>query len=108
MVTGLLKPDRGSIAVFGIDALADPVAAKRIMAPPPPAHLLSRSFYGGGGASALLVPVPIMESHFNLLRSPGAVARVALRRIGIMQDPGGLDIVRSHIHITRVIIVLRA
>jgi ABC-2 type transport system ATP-binding protein len=32
MVTGLLKPDRGSIAVFGIDALADPVAAKRIMA----------------------------------------------------------------------------
>jgi len=32
MVTGLLKPDRGSIAVFGIDALGDPVAAKRIMA----------------------------------------------------------------------------
>jgi ABC-2 type transport system ATP-binding protein len=32
MVTGLLKPDRGSIAVFGIDALAEPVAAKRIMA----------------------------------------------------------------------------
>lgn len=32
MVTGLLKPDYGSIAVFGIDALADPVEAKRIMA----------------------------------------------------------------------------
>jgi ABC-2 type transport system ATP-binding protein len=32
MVTGLLMPDRGSIATFGIDALADPVAAKRIMA----------------------------------------------------------------------------
>jgi ABC-2 type transport system ATP-binding protein len=32
MVTGLLKPDRGSIAVFGIDALADPVGAKQIMA----------------------------------------------------------------------------
>jgi ABC-2 type transport system ATP-binding protein len=32
MVTGLLKPDRGSIAIFGIDALANPVAAKRIMA----------------------------------------------------------------------------
>jgi ABC-2 type transport system ATP-binding protein len=32
MVTGLLKPDRGSIAVFGVDALADPVGAKRIMA----------------------------------------------------------------------------
>ena len=32
MVTGLLKPDRGAIAIFGVDALADPVAAKRIMA----------------------------------------------------------------------------
>ncbi len=32
MATGLLKPDRGSIAVFGIDALADPIGAKRIMA----------------------------------------------------------------------------
>ena len=32
MVAGLLKPDRGSIAVFGHDALADPVSAKRIMA----------------------------------------------------------------------------
>src|SRR5579862_7886710 len=32
LVTGLLRPDRGSIAVYGIDALADPIAAKRIMA----------------------------------------------------------------------------
>ncbi|HYM71361.1 MAG TPA: ABC transporter ATP-binding protein, partial [Stellaceae bacterium] len=32
MATGLLRPDRGSIAVFGIDVLADPVAAKQIMA----------------------------------------------------------------------------
>jgi len=32
MVAGLLKPDRGSIAVYGIDALADPIGAKRIMA----------------------------------------------------------------------------
>ncbi|GIL01403.1 MAG: ABC transporter ATP-binding protein [Alphaproteobacteria bacterium] len=32
MVAGLLKPDRGSIAVFGHDALADPAAAKRITA----------------------------------------------------------------------------
>ncbi len=32
MVAGLLRPDTGSISVFGIDALADPVAAKRIMA----------------------------------------------------------------------------
>ena len=32
MVAGLLRPDHGSIAVFGIDALADPVSAKRVMA----------------------------------------------------------------------------
>jgi ABC-2 type transport system ATP-binding protein len=32
MVTGLLRPDAGSISVLGIDALADPVAAKRVMA----------------------------------------------------------------------------
>src|SRR6202021_1540103 len=32
MVAGLLRPDSGSISVFGIDALADPVAAKQIMA----------------------------------------------------------------------------
>jgi len=32
MVTGLLKPDAGAILVEGIDALADPVAAKRLMA----------------------------------------------------------------------------
>jgi ABC-2 type transport system ATP-binding protein len=32
MVAGLLKPDSGSIEVFGVDALADPVGAKRIMA----------------------------------------------------------------------------
>ena len=32
MVSGLLKPDRGTISVFGIDALADPIPAKRLMA----------------------------------------------------------------------------
>jgi ABC-2 type transport system ATP-binding protein len=32
MVAGLLRPDSGSISVFGIDSLADPVAAKQIMA----------------------------------------------------------------------------
>ena len=32
MVTGLLKPDRGSIKIFGIDVSADPIAAKQIMA----------------------------------------------------------------------------
>ena len=32
MIAGLLRPDAGSISIFGIDALADPVAAKRITA----------------------------------------------------------------------------
>jgi ABC-2 type transport system ATP-binding protein len=32
MVTGLLAPDAGSIAIAGIDALADPLAAKRVTA----------------------------------------------------------------------------
>jgi ABC-2 type transport system ATP-binding protein len=32
MVAGLLPPDAGSVSVLGIDALADPVAAKQIMA----------------------------------------------------------------------------
>src|SRR5690348_13058711 len=30
MISGLLKPDEGSIFIFGIDALADPIAAKQI------------------------------------------------------------------------------
>ena len=32
MVAGLLRPDAGAISIFGIDALADPVAAKRLVA----------------------------------------------------------------------------
>jgi ABC-2 type transport system ATP-binding protein len=32
IVAGLLRPDAGSVSVFGIDALADPVAAKQVMA----------------------------------------------------------------------------
>jgi len=32
MVAGLLRPDAGSVRIAGIDALADPVAAKQVMA----------------------------------------------------------------------------
>ncbi len=32
MVTGLLRPDSGSIRVFGVDAIADPIMAKRMLA----------------------------------------------------------------------------
>jgi len=31
MVAGLLRPDAGSVGVFGIDALGDPVSAKQLM-----------------------------------------------------------------------------
>lgn len=32
MVAGLLRPDAGAIQVFGVDVLADPIAAKRLIA----------------------------------------------------------------------------
>jgi ABC-2 type transport system ATP-binding protein len=32
MITGLTKPDAGSITIFGVDALSDPRAAKRMIA----------------------------------------------------------------------------
>ncbi len=32
IVAGLLRPDAGSVSVFGLDALADPIAAKRLIA----------------------------------------------------------------------------
>ena len=32
LVAGLLRPDAGSVSVFGIDALANPIAAKRLIA----------------------------------------------------------------------------
>ena len=32
IVAGLLRPDAGSVSVFGIDALTDPIAAKRVVA----------------------------------------------------------------------------
>ena len=32
MIASLLRPDSGAISIFGIDALADPIAAKRITA----------------------------------------------------------------------------
>ena len=32
MVAGLLRPDAGSVRIYGIDALADPVNAKQVMA----------------------------------------------------------------------------
>src|ERR1700689_4965431 len=32
MIVGLMKPDAGSIEIFGVDALANPIAAKQMIA----------------------------------------------------------------------------
>jgi ABC-2 type transport system ATP-binding protein len=40
MVAGLLRPDSGGISVFGIDALGDPIATKRLIAWVPDEPLL--------------------------------------------------------------------
>ena len=32
IVVGLLRPDSGAVSVFGVDALANPLAAKRLIA----------------------------------------------------------------------------
>lgn len=40
MVAGLLKPDEGAVSIFGIDALADPIAAKKLVAWAPDEPLL--------------------------------------------------------------------
>src|SRR6266571_112493 len=40
MVVGLLKPDAGNIEIFGVDALTDPMAAKRMIAWVPDEPLL--------------------------------------------------------------------
>ena len=40
MVAGLLKPDAGTIRIFGADALADPIAAKQVIAWAPDEPLL--------------------------------------------------------------------
>src|SRR5205807_7964427 len=40
MVVGLTRPDAGAIEIFGVDALADPMAAKRMIAWVPDEPLL--------------------------------------------------------------------
>jgi ABC-2 type transport system ATP-binding protein len=66
MVCGLLTPDAGSITVAGIDALADPAAAKRIMAWLPDEALLYDR----------LSPLEYLEFVGGLWRVPPDLARV--------------------------------
>jgi ABC-2 type transport system ATP-binding protein len=65
MVTGLLKPDGGSISVFGVDALADPAAAKRIIAWLPDEPMLYDK----------LTPLEYLDFVAGLWSVPGKIAR---------------------------------
>jgi ABC-2 type transport system ATP-binding protein len=65
MVVGLLEPDAGSISVFGIDRLADPVAAKRIIAWLPDEPMIYDK----------LTPLEYLAFVSGLWQVPGAVAR---------------------------------
>jgi ABC-2 type transport system ATP-binding protein len=65
MVTGLLKPDAGSVAIFGIDALQSPRAAKRLVAWLPDEPMLYDK----------LTPVEYLEFVAGLWQMPAAHAR---------------------------------
>jgi ABC-2 type transport system ATP-binding protein len=65
MVTGLLKPDAGSVEIFGIDALREPRAAKRLVAWLPDEPMLYDK----------LTPVEYLEFVAGLWSMPEARAR---------------------------------
>ena len=73
MIAGLLRPDAGTIRVFGIDALADPIAAKRITAWLPDEPMLYDK----------LSPIEYLELVAGLWGVPAAVAE---RRAGALID----------------------
>lgn len=75
MVAGLLRPDAGTIRIFGIDALADPIAAKRITAWLPDEPMLYDK----------LTPLEYLELVAGLWRVPPAHAeRQAAELIDIL------------------------
>ncbi|HET8932029.1 MAG TPA: ABC transporter ATP-binding protein [Polyangiales bacterium] len=65
MVTGLLKPDAGSVEIFGIDALREPRAAKRLVAWLPDEPMLYDK----------LTPVEYLEFVAGLWQMPAVHAR---------------------------------
>lgn len=75
MIAGLLRPDTGTIRIFGIDALADPIAAKRITAWLPDEPMLYDK----------LTPLEYLELVAGLWRVPQAHAeRQAAELIDIL------------------------
>jgi ABC-2 type transport system ATP-binding protein len=65
MVSGLLKPDAGAISVFGVDALADPAGAKRLVAWLPDEPMLYDK----------LTPLEYLDFVAGLWGVPGKIAR---------------------------------
>jgi ABC-2 type transport system ATP-binding protein len=84
MVCGLLKPDEGSIEIDGIDALARPLDAKRVMAWLPDEPLLYDR----------LTPVEYLEFVAGLWAVPAELARpraqALLSELGLWQHRGEL------------------
>ncbi len=76
MVAGLLRPDAGSIQVCGVDALADPVAAKRVTAWLPDEPLLYDK----------LTPLEYLEFVAGLWSVPPSLA--AQRAQGLLERLG--------------------
>ena len=81
MVAGLLRPDGGSISIFGVDALAHTVAAKRLVAWLPEEPLLYE----------LLTPLEYLEFVAGLW---GVEAALARRRAQALLEQLGLWSVR--------------
>ncbi len=76
MIAGLLKPDAGQIRIFGIDAVADPIAAKRITAWLPDEPMLYDK----------LTPLEYLELVAGLWRVPTAHAeRQAAELIDVLE-----------------------
>lgn len=71
MTAGLTKPDSGAIRVFGVDALADPVAAKRLIAWLPDEPMLYDK----------LNPMEYLEFVAGLWGVPGKVARARAQEL---------------------------
>jgi ABC-2 type transport system ATP-binding protein len=71
MTAGLTKPDSGTIRVFGVDALADPVAAKRLIAWLPDEPMLYDK----------LNPMEYLEFVAGLWGVPGKVARARAQEL---------------------------
>lgn len=78
MIAGLLRPDSGQIRIFGIDALADPIGAKRITAWLPDEPMLYDK----------LTPLEYLELVAGLWRVPPAIAECKAEELIDVLDLG--------------------